>query len=351
MKFTVFLLQVASGNLFELSYKSLNYVEELNNGSQATFQFDYKTIKDDVATPYSTNVKDLFTAVFTEMWIQDESGTKIWYGVVSEYNRTKDTAGNYTLQIAAVDYFSLLQKRRTEVDKIYTAVDPATIPWDLININQTSGLPKADLGITVGTTVSTGLSVSAEYKRADIKQSISDLSNYKVQGSFDFDIDYTKKFNMYYPTKGSLRANVVLDDNNIQADSVKIPLLLAMTNNVFVRGQGINNDVAESNRTASTPTINEYTLLEDVISDTQVSDTTVLAAEGDKFLALNQLPLYAVSLRHDDAVDITTYGLGDTIIANITEEQISYAQYRVKKRTVDISDTNAISVQVDLLTI
>jgi hypothetical protein len=351
MNYTVFLKHVTSGDIYELPFKSINFIEELNNGSQATFNFDYPTIKDEVAKPYGTTVVDLFTSVFSELWVQNDSAVKVWYGVVSEYNRTKDAAGNYTLQIAGVDYFSLLQKRRTDNDKLYTGVDPATIPWDLINISQTSGLPSADLGITQGSTVSTGLTVNAEYKRSDIRQAISDVSNYKVQGSFDVDIDFTKKLNLFYPTKGSVKANIVLDDNNILADSVKIPLLLAMSNNVFVRGQGINNDVAESNRTASTPTINEYTLLEDVVSDTQVSDTTILAAEGDRFLALNQLPLNFITLKHGDDIDITTYSLGDTIVVNITEENISYAQFRVKKRTVDLDQAGTIIVQLDLLTI
>jgi hypothetical protein len=348
MTFTVFLKHTTSGDIYELPF---NYIEELNNGAQATFNFDYYTIKEQVADKYGTTVVDLFTGVLSEIWVQNDSAVKIFLGVVSEYNRSKDAAGNYTLQIAAIDYFSLLQKRRTGSNVVYSAVDPATIPWDLINTSQTSGLPSADLGLTQGTTVSTGLTINAEYKRSDLKQVISDLSNIKVQGSFDFDIDYTKKLNLYYPTKGSVKSSIVLDDNNILADSVKIPLLLAMTNNVFVRGQGINNDVAESNRTASTPTINEYTLLEDILTDTQAPDTTILAAEGDRFLALNQLPLDAITLKHGDDIDITSYGLGDTLIVNISEEAISYAQYRVKKRSVDINEANNILIQLDMLTI
>mgnify|MGYP007135527431 CR=1 FL=1 len=58
-----------------------------------------------------------------------------------------------------------------------------------------------------------------------------------------------------------------------------------------------------------------------------------------------------MSVKHDDTIDITTYGLGDTIVINIPEEGISYANYRVKKRTVDVNEANALTCQVDLLTI
>ena len=351
MTYKVFLKHLITGDLFELPYTKLNWVEELNNGATATFDFDFATIRDQVAAPYGTNVFTLLTAVLSQIWVEDSAANKLWFGVISDYQRSKDAAGNYTLTIAACDYFALLQKRRTAANQVYSAVDPATIPWDLININQTSGIASADLGIRQGATASTGLTVSPSYLRADIKQSISDLSNYKVQGSFDFDIDTSLNLNIYYPTKGSLRANVVLDALTTLADGVKMPLLLNMTNRVMARGQGINNDVTESVRIASDPTINEYTLLEDILTDTTTSDTTVLAAEGDKKLSLEQLPLTQITKKHDDSIDLTTYGLGDTIIVDIPEENISYQQYRVKKRTVDIDNTGTMIATLDLLTI
>ncbi len=158
MIYTVFLKHVASGDLFELPYKTVNYVEELNNGSQATFDFDFATIKEQVADVYSTNVKDLFTAVLSEMWVQDSAGNKVWFGVVADYQRTKDAVGNYTLKIACIDYFSLFQKRRTGASVDFSAVDPATIPWSLINTSQ--GLTSGNLGITQGATASTGLTIT-----------------------------------------------------------------------------------------------------------------------------------------------------------------------------------------------
>lgn len=348
MVYTVFLKHVASGDLFQLPLDTLNCVEELNKGSNCTFTFDYSLLHDQVALPYSTTVKTLFTSVFSEIWYQDSNANILWLGVVSDAQVTKDATGAYTLTVAAVDYFGLLQKRRTDADKVYTGVDPASIPWTEINASQskTSG----NLGITVGVTASTGITVNEEYKREDLNQLISDLSNLKLNNSFDFDIDVTKKFNVYYPTKGSLRSNVVFDNFTIASWGIDTPLLLSMTNSVYARGSGVNTDVPETNSIASSGVVAEYTLLEDIITDTQTSDTGVLQAEGDKYLALYELSLDNIEIIHTDEVDLTTYDVGDTVIVNIPEWDISYAQYRVKKRTVQIDDTGTMTSTIDLLT-
>lgn len=346
----VYLKDIGTGNLYELPYKSINYIEELNAGKSMTFQLDYNAIKE-LATTYGTTPKDLFTATLREIWVEitmpDASPVIPFISVVSEYNRTKDVTGTYQLQIPSIDYFALLQKRRTGLTQVdFTSQDPVDIAWSLINTSQ--GLTYGDLGITRGVHPATGLSVTVSYINAELKTEITNLSNNKQNGSFDLDIDSTKTFNTYYPTKGSVRSNIVLDDNNILADGVKIPVVLAITNDVNVTGQSQTG----VNRVASNPTINAYKRLQDTISDTTVTDTTILNAEGDKFLTLNQLPLYQISVTHDGQdPDITTYDVGDTLIVNIPEEDISYAQYRVKKRTVDINSSGQILVQLDMLLI
>lgn len=347
----VFVLDVGTGNLFELPYTSINYIEELNAGYSATFSLDYPSIQL-VAKTYNTTVQDLFGATFREIYIT-MNGTKIWYGVISEYNRSKDATGQYQMSIAAIDYFSLFQKRRTGLTPVvFSNVDPATIPWNLINTSQQSLLPYSDFGIVQGVIASTPLTISITYNNAELRQEIINLSNAHQYGTFDFDIDYTKKFNTYYPIKGTVRSGIVLDDNNILSDTVKIPLLLSLTNSVFVTGQGINADVAATNRKASNAVINSYKLLEDQISDITVSDPALLAAEGDRFLSFNQTPLYQLSLKHHGTdPDITTYGIGDILTVNVPEEGIFYQQYRVRKRTVDVDAANTITCQLDMLLI
>src|SRR5579872_5313662 len=103
MTYTVFLRHVATGDIFELPFDSINYVEELNNGSTATFNLDWQTINDQVAVPYSTTPITLFTAVLSEIWVQDANGNKLWFGLVVDYKRTKDATGSNKLAIACAD--------------------------------------------------------------------------------------------------------------------------------------------------------------------------------------------------------------------------------------------------------
>ena len=346
----LYLKDLSTGNLFELPYESIQYIKELNVGYSMTCNLDYNAIKE-LTKYYGTTPQDLFTATLREIWVEitmpGSTATKMWIGVVSEYNRSKDASSGYALTIAAIDYFALLQKRRTGVTQVdFAAQDPVDIVWSLINTSQ--GLTYGDLGITRGAHPTTGLSVTISYIDAEIKQEITNLSNYKVNGSFDFDINTLKQFNTYYPTKGSVRSNIVLDDNNILADTIKIPVVLAIINDITVHGQA----QTIVNRVASNATINAYKRMQDTISDSQVTDTSILNADGDRQLALYQLPLYQISLKHDGQdPDITTFDVGDTLIVNIPEEGVNYQQYRVKKQTVDIDKGGQITSQLDLLII
>lgn len=347
---TVYIVNPTTGDQIELPYEGIQYIEELNNGGQATINFDFLAVKE-IAEKYNTNVVDLFTATLREIWIEKD-GIKVWVGVVSEYDRSRDANGLYTLTIAAIDYFALLQKRRTGVSKTFTNTDPAVIAWTLIDESQTSENPYSDFGITLGRNDLTGLSQSVTYQFAEINQEITKLSNANQSGSFDFDIDTTKKFNTYYPTKGTLRSNIVLDENNIDADSIKIPVILHITNEVYVVGQGINSDVVYVNRQSSNSYKTAFKKLEDMIRDMQQTDSGILDNEGDRYLQLNQSPTsgYIVSVTLvGDEPDITTYDVGDTLILNLPEENITNAQYRVRKRTVNIDKTSTISTQLDMM--
>src|SRR5579872_3927781 len=136
MTYKLFIKHVATGDLFELPFDTLNVVEELNNGANATFTFDYTVLHDQVALPYNTTVKTLLTSVFTEIYFQDQNANVIWLGVITDVQITYDASQGYNLTVGANDYVGLLQKRRSQADKVYTAVDPASIPWDQINTSQ-----------------------------------------------------------------------------------------------------------------------------------------------------------------------------------------------------------------------
>ncbi len=344
----VLIKNTLTGDIYEVPFTSINYVEELNNGRSGTIDFDYMAIKA-IASIYKKTVTDLFTAVLTEISILLD-GTIIFVGVVSEYRRSLDASGNYSLTVAVVDYFALLQKRRTGSTTItFTATDPATIPWSLIHASQILNA-YSDLGITQGVAQTTATTVTIDYKNAEIKQEIVNLSNANANNSFDIDIDNTKKLNVYVPYKGTLRPEIILDVSNIITQSVDIPLVLNMTNSVFYTGQGINNDIAIATAQSPNSVMSAYKLLEDVVSNSTVSDSTLLASLALRYLMNNQAPLLQVTLSHfSDTLKITNYDVGDFLIINIPEENISNGQYRVRRRTVSIDSAGTITAELYML--
>lgn len=346
---TLMLRDTVGGTVYELPFNTIQWINELNFGKQITLNLDYPSLKA-LATTYSTTVAQLFTATMREIQVY-VNGNLQWLGVVTEFDISRDASGGYQVTVAGVDYFSLLQKRRTGSTMLsFTAADPATIPMSLINTSQ--ALTYGNLGITAGVTAVTGLAVTVTYKNAELRTEIINLSNARQLGSFDFDLDVTKKLNLYYPFMGTVRQNIILDDNNILGMTAKVPMLLSMTNSVFATGQGINNDQAVVNVQASGSTINSYTLLEDVISDPGAADTNVLSNEGSKFIQLNQLPLTMISVKHEGGdPDITTYAIGDTLTVNIPEAGVNNGLYRVKKQTIDVDQAGAITVQLDMLVV
>ena len=74
------------------------------------------------------------------------------------------------MTVAAVDYFSIFQKRRTADGVVFNAVDPATIPWSLLSTSQ--ALPYGDFGITLGAVAATPLTISITYNLAEVRQAI-----------------------------------------------------------------------------------------------------------------------------------------------------------------------------------
>ena len=95
----------------------------------------------------------------------------------------------------------------------------------LINESQTSNNPYSDLGITQGAHPTTK-NRDRTYKFDNIKDSIIRLSNENLTDGFDFDIDATKAFNVYYPTKGQDRFDVVFDNDTMATWKFKKPLML-----------------------------------------------------------------------------------------------------------------------------
>jgi hypothetical protein len=346
---SLFIKDVA-GNQYELPYEQISYNEELNGGRDAQFDLNYLAVEE-IANAYKTTTLFILTSTYTEIWVEKD-GAKIWYGVVSDFNFSKSNDGSYSLTVYGVDFFSLLQKRRTSVSQVYVGWDAADIAWDLIYQSQQSDLPYSNLGITRGTHPTTLAIDNIAYQFAEVRQEIINLSNETIKGGFDFDIDVNKVFNIFYPFKGSVRNSLVMDENNTLSWTIEKPMLTGLVNKVYVVGQGVNTDIAYATRVSDAAYRNSFKTLEDVLSDRQIDSPTLLAAEGDQYLTNYQAPMLTVSLVHDgNEVDITTYDLGDSLPITIPEISLTKSIMRVKKREVQIDKNSNIMVTVYFQTI
>lgn len=329
--YSVYIKNPTTGDIWELPYKSVSFTEELNKGSDAQFSFDYTTLKQLFATT-NTTVLFALTGGFREIWIQKDT-TKIFYGVISDYSFGRDEDSSYSLDVSAVGFFTLFNKRRTGLSRVFSAVDAGTIAWTLINESQLSDPPYSDFGITLGLTA-TSVNRDRTLRFDNVADVIMKMSKTNLYNGFDFDIDNTKKFNVYYPQKGSNQPNIVLDDRNIVKFSFRKPLIMSLVNKVYVLGAGENDDVLYDTEVSPNDYKAVFGLLEDVVADRQIITVETLIDKGKEVLASSQAPISIPSLSHiDDDPDMLSYNLGDSLPITLPEIEYTKTYRRIYKRS------------------
>ena len=341
--YTLF-IRYSTGTLFEIPFVSASYTDELNTGKNATFSLEYKALKD-IADTYNTTVEFILTGGYREIYIEKDS-TKIYYGVITDYSLMKNDTGFLTISISSVDFFVLLGKRFTDDKQVYSSTEASEIAWDLINTSQLSDT-YADLGITQGTTI-TSKDRDRTYRFANIKEAIAKLSNANLNDGFDFDINNLKQFNCYYPSKGSNRAEIVLDEVNIINWQYRRPALLSLTNKVYVIGAGFNDDVLFVTRESANTYKSAFTLLENTLSERDIITSDTLNDKGDKYLLENQSPRPELTIYiQDNTPDILNYDIGDNLKIKIDELNFNNVYKRLYKRSVSISSENQAIVTLN----
>lgn len=312
-------------------------------GETCRITLDYRAIKD-ITDYYNTTVPFLLTAGKRRIEIKKDT-TNIFLGLLTDFNISKDNKNTMKMDIAAVDFFTLFVKRRTGAKRVFTNVDAGLIAWTLIKESQLSDPPYSDFGVTLGT-IQTSVNRTITYRFAEIRKEIAGLSNNSVLNGFDFDIDNTGVFNVFYPQKGANRPNIVFDEANIIAWAVRNPLILSLTNKVYTVGSGFNDDVIYSTRNSLNDYKQTFGLLEDVISNRNISDTGLLDAEGDKFLRENQAPIQGITITHrDEQPDLLDYEVGDSVRVYLNEIALINVFKRIYHRSITIDENSAIIVQ------
>lgn len=331
---------------FEIPFNSITIDDELNVGRSARLTLEYRALKD-IADYYNSTVENILSGGQRELIIKKNT-SNIFIGLITDFTLSESNESGMRLDIAGVSYFSVLAKRRTNNKRVFTATDAGMIAWTLIDESQNSDLPYSDLGITQGT-IDVSINRDITYRFANIKQEITNLSNKTVKNGFDFDIDNSKVFNVFYPTKGSQRPDIILDEANIMAWALRKPLILSLTNKVYIIGQGFNDDVKYSTRDAPNVYKTAFGLLEDVVAARNYGETANLDDIGDKYLIDNQGPQLGININHlDDQPDILTYEVGDELKISIPELALYQSYRRIYKRNIkiDINSTPVVQLEV-----
>lgn len=313
---------------YSLPYEAIKITEELNKALSATVSMPYKSI-DKYAQALKTS-PDAIVASQPMNWRLLRNDTEIYSGILMDRKINGGNEGATAYQINLADFSARLNKRRTSQDFQRLATDSAEIVDDLLELANTN----QNTGISMGTKPTTK-DRDLTSRTANVRDEIVSMSNEKKKDGYDWDVDTTKKLNLYYPQKGELRAYIILDDFNIIKWQVVRPLEGKLTNKLYVLGEGYGDDQAMATSENSLSQ-GAWGLLEDVQSEKNVSTESELQDRGDKIIDTVAFPTETVSLAHKDGTpNITDYNVGDTVVVRIDEIGLN-EQLRIIKRTIQI---------------
>lgn len=334
----------SDGTIWEVIPTSYSFTESINKEPQATFNFSLEEIIK-LATKTDTTALNMFTSTLREIYIT-RNGTKIFYGIITNYSVEPQGQGNNNLTVKAMGFFGLFKKRLVGIGTqvYYSVTDAGAIAWDLINDSQLSDSPYSDWGITEGS-ITASKNRDRGYLFDNIYDSIIKLSNENLSDGFDFDIDNTKQFNVYYPQKGTTKPNVVFDERTMDKWKYEKQLILDMANKVHVLGEGFNDAILYETRTASTTYRTPFGTLEEKLEARNVSEAVTLQDKGDNRLGLAQEPRIIMNeVSHkDNLITYDDYNVGDTITVNLPYLGLSNVAKRVKERYFSMQTPNSIA--------
>lgn len=341
--FTVIIKNSDGSEQWELPFKSFRFDIVLNQDRNATLGFDFNVVKA-VADIYNKTVEYLFSGSYREVEIYDADSNKLYAGYVSrvQFNRGQDDDGS--ISISSKGFFSLLNRRYTDELRTYSSEDAGDIAWDLINYTQ--GLTYGDFGITRGVHPTT-VDRDRTYRYNNIKDAIEKMSNLNLYNGFDFEIDNDKIFNIYNPMMGSYRRNIKLEEGfNIKNYQIYKSFLDEMANQVIVFGEGFAPDAPVETRDAPVTYKNAFFLLQDTLSEKDVSVVQTLQDKGDKYLINKQAPLKSITIGCDFTnPTFNNYNVGDWLKVVISNYDLDGFLRLTKK---SLSDDGNVSLNFEV---
>lgn len=312
---------------FILPLVNLSITKELNNGKTAVIDLTRNDVEY-IASKYSVSELYIFIATYREIKIYNGDDL-LFYGYVAYPNFNKSSNNTGGISVTCKGFLSLFDKRYTDEYVFYNNEDLSDIAWGLIDYTQS--LEYGNIGITRGTSPVTR-DAERTYRYDKISTSIQKLSNFEIADGFDFDIDDTKNFNVYYPNKGDVQENIILTENfNITEYTAEYRYLDEIANEVIVFGEG-NADSMVTEVVAASEIYKQLYFLQQIgLSEKDVKVRSTLIEKGQKFLEKNTYPTPMITVTVDyESPSYISYDIGDYLKLVIPSIEINryYRLYR-----------------------
>jgi len=335
MRFKVIIQNLDQSQKWTIPFISGNIVEELNRDRSANITFSFEAINS-IASNSGITVEQLLTSSYKEMFIYDDDDNLIYSGFIDDYGDSIGENSSGKVNITSRGFFTLLTKRHTDKVKIYSATDSSDIAWDLINESQTSGEEGDDLGITRGLDPTT-VNRNRTYYNETISDAIFDLSKDKIKEGFDFEVNNSKQFNVFYPQKGTQRDSIIVKEGfNMLTARINKNGVLNMANQIIVMGSGYGEEMISETRDAEDVYKQIYYLLQDTLPEKDIIEASTLQDKGDRYLEIYKLPRRTVSVTtFFENPNWNDFDVGDTIKVVIPSREIDEF-FRIERRSLNL---------------
>jgi hypothetical protein len=298
----------------------------------------------------------------------DRDGVLVWGGIIWSRSYKSD---DQHLSISAEEFASYFKHRRIIADVVYNATDQLTIAQGLVNAAQAA--TNGNIGVVVPTNTS-GVTISRIYYGYEQKNVLSALQDLAKAGTgatgqtgfdFAFDVAYdasanpTKTLNLGYPRIGSAysatKATAPVFEfpagNVVEYDYPEDASIVA--NTVYVTGDGSN----EGKKIYYASDVNKlgqgWPLLEDSVSYSDITDTTVLANLAAGQVAAVSYPPTVLKIVANPSTDpvLGSYRIGDDARVRIFDDRFPNgldAVYRITALNVTPGETGPERVTLTL---
>ena len=343
----------------ELDMTGVNFTKQLNAAGSLSANILLTGL------PVGSNAMNATTPGLNGVYV-DRNGVIVWGGII--WSRTYNST-TQNIQIQASEWESYFSRRRITSTLSFYQTDPLVIAKQLVSAAQS--VPYGNIGIQVGNETSSQL-VSRTFYGYENKPYLSALQDLAKSGSgasgttgFDFYI------NCSYNGSGAIQKNLVLGyprvGNVYSSTSTSVPVFempgnvveyeypedgSQVANTVFVTGAGSNEGKLVYSATDSTKLIAGWPLLEDSVSYSDITDTTVLQGLANSQVAAVSYPptvLKIISTASDPVLG--SYIVGDDARVRIQDARWPNgldATYRITGLTVTPGESGPERVTLTL---